>query len=403
MRDIKNKLFHPQLDFTRDSFEKRIATYGFKNIARIELFIWDLELFLQIQDILKERIVLKGGAAVQFYLPIEKQRTSVDIDMIFAGTKVEIEEVLSVISKKLKNNEGFFEFKEHKPKEPKTELPLFTYFTDVPSVLTEAEIRSETSSREIKIEFFIDANSIAISRVMGRNLFAVESNNEYNILPVNDLFADKLTTLGSNTIGIQDDRMDEQIKQLYDIWMLIKYNFRDFDLEDIRKKYLKRAELECNSRHITFNIELIKVDVLRQLKRISEIDLGEDRQLKNLVNDFKSLYLNVNIDFSPASVAIAAEQIKLIYESIFINDVNCSILKKALELEKILRLEKYSGIEKGNKTGELREILIKEYSIYSTINPKILKGKNLNRVFWSIVNQDNIKEMEALLFENTGA
>jgi predicted nucleotidyltransferase component of viral defense system len=401
MRDIKNKLFHPQVDFTRDSFEKRIVSHGFKNIARIELFIWDLELFLQIQDILKERIVLKGGAAVQFYLPIEKQRTSVDIDMIFKGTKIEIEEVLSLISKKLNNNEGFFKFKEHKPKEPKTELPLFTYFTDVPSVLTEAELRSETSSREIKIEFFIDASSIVISKVMGKNLFAVESNNEYNILPINDLFADKLTTMGPNTIGIQDNRMDEQIKQLYDIWMLIKYNFIGFDLEVIRKKYLKRAEMECNSRHITFNIELIKADALRQLKRISEIDLGEDRQLKNFVNDFKSLYLNAKIDFSPASVAIAAEQIKLIYESIFINDINCSILKKALELEKILKLEKYSGIEKGNKTGELREILIKKYSIYSTINPKILKGKNLNRVFWAIVNQDNIKEMEALLFENT--
>lgn len=75
------KLFHEKKDFERDTFAERMEEYGFKNMARMELFLWDLELFLQIQKIFGDRIVLKGGAATQFYLPREAQRTSVDIDI----------------------------------------------------------------------------------------------------------------------------------------------------------------------------------------------------------------------------------------------------------------------------------------------------------------------------------
>ena len=80
------KLFHEIKDFERDTFAERMDEYGFKNMARMELFLWDLEIFLQIQKILEDRIVLKGGAATQFYLPRDAQRTSVDIDMLFYGS-----------------------------------------------------------------------------------------------------------------------------------------------------------------------------------------------------------------------------------------------------------------------------------------------------------------------------
>jgi len=61
-----------------------------------------LELFLQIQKRLGEHIVLKGGAATQFYLPIEAQRTSVDIDMIFYGKDEDVKNTLDNITECLK-------------------------------------------------------------------------------------------------------------------------------------------------------------------------------------------------------------------------------------------------------------------------------------------------------------
>lgn len=46
------KLFHKEEAFQRETFQKRMEEFGFKNMARMELFLWDLELFLHIQKIL---------------------------------------------------------------------------------------------------------------------------------------------------------------------------------------------------------------------------------------------------------------------------------------------------------------------------------------------------------------
>lgn len=80
--------------FSKETIERRMTKGGFKSILRFELFIWDLEIFLQIQKILGDNIILKGGAATQFYIPIEQQRTSIDIDMLCLCSK---EEVVSAI------------------------------------------------------------------------------------------------------------------------------------------------------------------------------------------------------------------------------------------------------------------------------------------------------------------
>jgi hypothetical protein len=399
---VEGKLFHSLNGFERQAFEKRMSEYGFKNINRIELFLWDLELFQQIQNILKDRVVLKGGAAVQFYLPIRAQRTSVDIDMIFNGTKVEIEQVLGEITDKLGGENNLFVFEQHAPKKPKTQLPLYTYFVKVPSALTEKELQKESAIQEIKIEFFTETNGVEIAKMYGSDLFAISSEYEYNILPLDNLFGDKLTTLGPNTIGIQDDRMDEQVKQLYDIWMLIIYHFKELNLEIIRKKYFRRAEVECTSRGIPFNLPGIKVDIFRQLRRMSEVDGGKDAELKKYINDFKGLYLNANINFSPSDVACAAEQIKLVYEMIFNDFKDLHIVKKAFEIADNLQLSQFQGVEKGEKVKELRDILIREFASYSTLDIRVLKGKKLNRVFWSVADKDNITEIETVVIDYLG-
>ena len=69
-------LIHDRKCFDRRTLEERLKQLKFNSLARMELFLWDLEIFLQIQSVLKEKIVLKGGAAAQFYLPIDYQRTA---------------------------------------------------------------------------------------------------------------------------------------------------------------------------------------------------------------------------------------------------------------------------------------------------------------------------------------
>ena len=71
--------------------------------------------------------------------------------------------------------------------------------------------RESIPYQELKIEFILQPEKWEYERRTGENIFAVNSSWNYQILPLNYLFADKLTTLGCNTIGVQNERLDEQV------------------------------------------------------------------------------------------------------------------------------------------------------------------------------------------------
>lgn len=402
------KLFHKEEAFQRETFQKRMEEFGFKNMARMELFLWDLELFLHIQKILGDKIILKGGAATQFYLPRDAQRTSVDIDMLFFGTEEEIKETLRKIEEYLGTEDELFYFHKHSPKNPKTNLPLHTYYMKVPSVLSNAERNMERESipyQELKIEFILQPEKWEYERRTGENIFAVNSSWNYQILPLNYLFADKLTTLGCNTIGVQNERLDEQVKQFYDIMMLSRNCISEMQCSVVKEKYLKRAEQEWNTRKITLGSTLerrdyepkyIVEDVEKQLLRYQQADSGEDAELKKFINDFHSLYLNRKVQYDPKTVACGASLVRLMYE-LMISGMGWDKVKQALEIEKKLGMEHLSGPEKGQKIRELRNQFIQEFGKDSVIPASTLKGKDLKRVFWAVVNIDNLNKIEGMI------
>lgn len=402
------KLFHKEEAFQRETFQKRMEEFGFKNMARMELFLWDLELFLHIQKILGDKIILKGGAATQFYLPRDAQRTSVDIDMLFFGTEEEIKKTLRKIEEYLGTEDELFYFHKHSPKNPKTNLPLHTYYTKVPSVLSNAERNMERESipyQELKIEFILQPEKWEYERRTGENIFAVNSSWNYQILPLNYLFADKLTTLGCNTIGVQNERLDEQVKQFYDIMMLSRNCISEMQCSVVKEKYLKRAEQEWNTRKITLGSTLegrdyepkyIVEDVEKQLLRYQQADSGEDAELKKFINDFHSLYLNRKVQYDPKTVACGASLVRLMYE-LMISGMGWDKVKQALEIEKKLGMEHLSGPEKGQKIRKLRNQFIQEFGKDSVIPASTLKGKDLKRVFWAVVNIDNLNKIEGMI------
>lgn len=402
------KLFHKEEAFQRETFQKRMEEFGFKNMARMELFLWDLELFLHIQKILGDKIILKGGAATQFYLPRDAQRTSVDIDMLFFGTEEEIKKTLRKIEEYLGTEDELFYFHKHSPKNPKTNLPLHTYYTKVPSVLSNAERNMERESipyQELKIEFILQPEKWEYERRTGENIFAVNSSWNYQILPLNYLFADKLTTLGCNTIGVQNERLDEQVKQFYDIMMLSRNCISEMQCSVVKEKYLKRAEQEWNTRKITLGSTLegrdyepkyIVKDVEKQLLRYQQADSGEDAELKKFINDFHSLYLNRKVQYDPKAVACGASLVRLMYE-LMISGMGWDKVKQALEIEKKLGMEHLSGPEKGQKIRKLRNQFIQEFGKDSVIPASTLKGKDLKRVFWAVVNIDNLNKIEGMI------
>ena len=226
----------------------------------------------------------------------------------------------------------------------------------------------------------------------------MDSKWEYQVLPVSSLFADKLTTIGNETIGVQNDRMDEQVKQFYDVMMFTKHCLDDLDVNEVYEKYRKRAEQEWRDRkpEETYHLEAVIADVRRQLYRYSMADSGEDVELKKYINGFKGLYLNSKVEFTPQAVACGAAMIRLMYDLLF-QEQSWDKVRKSLEMEAKLALAPYEGREKGDKVKELREKLIREFGSYSAVAPEVLKGKNLKRVFWAIVDTDNLDEIEVVI------
>ena len=95
MSSFHDKLIFGGKPFQRETIEARMREGGFNSISRFELFLWDLEILLQLQKRLGDKVVLKGGAAAQFYIPVEAQRTSVDIDLLCSASEQEVAAALS--------------------------------------------------------------------------------------------------------------------------------------------------------------------------------------------------------------------------------------------------------------------------------------------------------------------
>ncbi len=250
MKYRKEALIHPPSCFAQKTILSRKKFLGLTNEARIELFIWDLEIFCQIHKRLGNHIVLKGGAAAQFYLPIEMQRTSIDIDMICSLQRDEIESCLKSIEKELQGEGNLLKFRSHKPREAKTELPLLTYYITIPSeVIRNA---AAVATQEIKVEFFLSNDDWPVSMLRKPSIFALDTSQAYRVLSLEALIADKLTTIGPNTIGIPIERRDEICKQIYDLDGLLHFhNDRKHNILEVRDLYIKRAKLECQSRDIS--------------------------------------------------------------------------------------------------------------------------------------------------------
>jgi hypothetical protein len=390
-----NALIHNRDCFERDTLAERLEKLKFNSLARMELFLWDLEIFLQIQSILKDKIVLKGGAAAQFYLPIDYQRTSVDIDMICAGEIEEVEGTLAAIERRLKGMNDLFKARPHKPKNPKANLPLMTYYMDVPSVCTAKELYGKKTSRiqEIKIEFHFEDGPLAIHLMSRPHIFALESRQTYQLLPLDDLIGDKLTTLGPHTIGIPMERADEQIKQIYDISGLLQFNWYSVDLPPIRKAFLARAKSEAHQRSLTVNMAEIFSDMMEQMKQLSVMDLENDKNLLKRINDFQSLYVRKELNRSPAEWAVNGAKIRLLLAYLSKNRDAYIPLDKLFQCEQNLNFDHLQGAEKGRLARRFREEFSKDFEKYCDYPAKVLKGKSPARILWAVANRDNVDEL----------
>lgn len=383
--------------FSRKSIEKRMADGGFNSFSKFELFLWDLEMFLQLQKNLGDKIILKGGAATQFYLPISNQRTSIDIDMICLATKEEVRLAIEKLEENLAGEGDYCKLIYYKPENPKMGLDeLETYYEMVPSVCNEQELYSTKGKQQVKIEFLYSTGEYKINRIKQPELFALETEHEFNVLALENLFGDKLTTLGPKTIGIPNHRKDEQFKQLYDVVTLFTSNV-DFILHNkelIKENYIKVAKKECLMHEIEYDADLLYEDMQSLLKQVENIE--SDDELMTRAYDFQGFYLRNTVNRDKSGWVIAAYQIELLIRYIFKDDNKILDYRKIEELIDQLQFDEIRGPEKGKKYRIIREKLKESFLSNKHISVDLFKRK-FDRIIWELMMEYTYMEIYEVL------
>jgi len=393
MKYNKEALIHPFSCFKRVTILERKKRLHLTNEARIELFIWDLEIFAQINKRLGNHVILKGGTAAQLYFPVERQRTSIDIDMICNLNKNKIESCLKDIEESFQGEGNLLKFRSHKPKTAKTELPLMTYYIMVPSEIIKSDDGKNT--QEIKIEFFLNEYGWPAIAHKKPFIFALETNRAYRVLALEGLIADKLTTIGPNSTGIPLDRRDEICKHIYDLDGLLHFaNDGDHNIYEVRRLYMKRSQLECKSRKIPYNIYEISKDAIQWLAKLSTIDFERNTLLEKDINDFQSLYLRKAINRGKSQWAIIGDKLRFYLANLYRERPLSKAWQEALLLESMLSFNEVERMEKGKIIRQFKESFSSSFEKYSIFPRRILKGKMPIRQMWHVIKPENISNLK---------
>lgn len=385
--------------FSRSEIEKRMTDGGFNSLSKFELFIWDLEMFLQLQNKLGDKIILKGGAATQFYVPVTSQRTSIDIDMICLASSDEVHQTISEIENEFAGVEDYCKFRLYAPKNPKLGLEdLETYFQTVPSICNEQELFATKGKQEVKIELNFSKDKYEINKIKRPELFALKTEKEFNVLTFESLFGDKLTTLGPNTIGISDERSDEQVKQIYDVITLFVSNLDQVltNKPQIKESYEKAARVECQIHNLTYDKDLLLDDMSALLGRLKNIE--SDGKLLQRANDFQALYLRKSVNRDKSEWAIVGYQLELLKDYIFTDDLRIVRFRGIDEFIGKLKFEHIKGPERGKLNREVRSILEASFGTITGLSIDLFK-KRIDRIIWELVSFVDFKKIQDVLSE----
>ncbi|MDD2401879.1 MAG: nucleotidyl transferase AbiEii/AbiGii toxin family protein [Clostridia bacterium] len=380
--------------FMRTEIEKRMTDGGFNSLSKFELFIWDLEMFLQLQKKLGNKIILKGGAATQFYIPVIAQRTSIDIDMICLTTREEVHNAISEIGAEFNGEGEYCRLKIYEPKNPKLGLDaLETYFETVPSICDDKELFATRGKQEVKIEFMYSEHEYAINKIKQPELFALETEREFNVLAFENLFAEKLTTLGPTTIGVSDERADEQFKQIYDVITLFTSNMDQVfsNKELIKLNYEKAAKIECQIHGITYKLDQLFEDLKLLINRVKNIE--NDSSLMQMANDFQGLYLRKVVNRDKAQWAIVGYQLDILADYIFLDCTKVLQFREIEELIEKLKFKNVQGSERGIINKEVRNTLQLNFGTIEGLSTDLFR-KRIDRIIWELVNYVVLDEIQ---------
>jgi len=381
-------LIHDVRYFTKNEILDRARKYEFPNPLAVEIFLWDCELAAQFQNACAD-VVLRGGAAAQLHLPLEKQRGSIDIDIAAPLKESKMKDIVGKVRESVGES---LTFRLHKPKKPVPKLPLMTYFAKIPSVL-ELRRREEL---DLKIDIFLERLDLPTVMLENVQTFAVDVER-MRCLTLGALVGDKLLTLAKGSIGMELE--SDYPKQVYDIDALLESSEISEQVVSETVRSVKAfTELEASYRNIKTSPGGALSDVIATMDEHSLVDTsGADVDTKKNIEGFQQFFVNRSqrvplYEWSSRSLRIRFLA-TLIREHIE-NRLSKTDIARAIAQSKdvVQRLDKVSGkvvIDLRKKLLGLAETKIPYF--------KEMRGKPLGRVFWQIVTPWNLQDVESLV------
>ena len=383
-------LIHDARYFTREEISDRAKKYEFPNPLAVEIFLWDCELTAQLQNVCED-VVLKGGAAVQLYLPLKKQKGSIDIDI---QAPLKESEVTDIVGKVHESIGKYGKLKLHRPKKPIPKLPLVTYYAKMPTVL---DLRGR-NELEVKIDILLEKLDLPTVMLKNVQTFAVDVRN-MKCLTVGALIGDKLLTLAKGSVGMKLG--SDYPKQVYDIDALLgSAKISDQTVSEMVASVNRLTELEAGYRNIQVSSNEALRDVIATMDEYSLVDrveVGGDPGIKKNIEGFQQFFISRS-QRSPL-YGWSSKSLKIRFLATLIKEHLENGLSKSDVTEAIVQSEDIAlKLDKvpGKAVIELRKKLL---NLAETKIPyfKEMKGKPLDRVFWQIVTPRNLQDVESLV------
>jgi len=382
-------LVHDSRFFSRDWILTRSREYDFPNPLAVEMFLWDCEIAAQFQKA-DARIILKGGAAAQLLLPVGQQRGSVDIDT--TATEMIADSEISRMAAVVKEAVPSLNFRLHKPRRPKTRLPLVTYFIDAPTTLGLELTRRK--QLEIKADFLLDDARLPTLEVEDVETFALQVKR-MRIPTLGTCIGDKLLTLAKGSIGMT--REEDYPKQMYDIDLLSR-KISEPTFPEIVDAVRKLTPLEASYR----GLEIEPSDALRDVHKLSasfgtiDTTIGGADEKKH-IEAFQQFFVSRSQRLPFYEWASRALRI-----AFMANLVNMALTKETAPANAARTLTRAQGLAESLSTVQAQKIRPVREGLLKMIPKRIryfkeLKGKPLTRVFWEAATPHNLDDVANLL------
>src|SRR3989344_979567 len=264
--------------FKQDTIESIRKEFKFSQSIHIEMLLWDFEIFAQLTAIHKD-FVLKGVAAAQIYLPVEKQRASRDIDLATTLGEKEIESELNAVKKrfeeKVENDEHFTWSLAKPPKEPKKKIEeLHCYELIIPTQVGSSFGKQNAAILKIDAICY-DKLPFKVITLNNPSLFNLRLK-PFPIISKGSLIGDKLLTLADSTVGIlakNEDDFESYFKQLYDLTHLTDFFAADEEvLNDILFTIENLTPIELKYRKLDKSANEVLADIIESLEKRKYFD-----------------------------------------------------------------------------------------------------------------------------------